>query len=499
VKKMMMQVALAALVPAYGLAGMPAFAAETEAAAEPATDAAPKTATAPKKPAAPKPAQFVPGGRPGAAGSYQTMRWAEDWSKPAKPDAGLLAKIKHVPLAGDDVYVTFGGGLRLYYTDWTHSTLGLKANDANSPTQSRARLYADVHATPYLRAFVELGDNREYGEASATAPNNDRFDIQQAFVDVTVPLGDAGKITLRPGRYEMPLGNGKLVGVREGLNMRFSYQGLDTTYILPGKLIVNAFSVRPVNIKIGSFDDGPNHNVSFMGVYSTLLNVVDGWNSDLYYYQTNRTSAVTREATGTDYRQNYGARLNKRGKVFDFDLEGNLQQGHLKGQPINAYALMLDTGYTLGARSFKPRLGLRANIFSGDKDLNDGKAGTFLPAFVRMPLISEAAFFNPANLVDVYPNLTVKPHKDLTIMAGPDFLWRQREADGVYIGSAGSSLKPYAGSRAIGTDLNIEATWQATRQLQFRAYETYFAASQSLRADGGASGNYFGILGEYRF
>lgn len=484
------------------LATQTAHATDTDASAGAAQPAGPGAANSGAKPAAkpaPGPADTLPGGRPAAPGTFQTMRWSENWSQKPKADAGPLDKIKHITLGRDDIYLSLGGGLRVYYTDWDHTTLGLKANDKDRPVQTRARLNADLHVTPYLRAFVELGDNREYGENLVTAPNNDRFDVQQAFVDITVPLGNAGHVTLRPGRYEMPVGNGKLLGVREGLNMRYSYQGLRATYVLPGKITIDAFSVRPVNIKPGSFDDGPNHAADLQGIYVSSPGLIAGLGTDVYFYEVNRAAGTTREAAGIDHRQNWGARLWKKTRAFDLDIEGDLQRGHIAGQPIEAYAILADVGYTLVDRPLKPRLGLRANVFSGDGNLGDGKAGTFVPASPRLPLISESAFFGLSNLMDLYPNVTVKPNKDITIMAGPDFLWRQSSADGVYIGPAGASFKPYAGTRSIGTDLNLEVTWQATRNVHFRLFETYFAAGDAFKADGGHNGNYFGLLGELRF
>ena len=216
----------------------------------------------------PAPAEALPGGRKGPPGVPQALRWTEDWSKKPADDAPFLEKIRHISLdADDDVYLSIGGEARVYYTNWKHSTLGLRANDDNDPVQTRLRLVGDLHVGPYVRAYVELGDNREHGEQFATPPNEDRIDLYQAFMDVTVPLGDAGKLTFRPGRFEMPLGNGKLVGIREGLNMRLTYQGLRTTYILPGKLSVDAFALRPVAISADSFDDTGDAGKAFKGVY----------------------------------------------------------------------------------------------------------------------------------------------------------------------------------------------------------------------------------------
>ncbi|MCJ2183488.1 alginate export family protein [Novosphingobium sp. 1949] len=448
-------------------------------------------------------AEAMPGGRTATPGLPQLLRWTEDWSQVPAQDAPFLDKIKHIPIANDDVYLTLGGEARVYYTDWKHAKLGLTSNDSNDPVQTRLRVLADLHLGENLRAYVELGDNREHGERYTTGPNEDKLDVYQAFVDLSLPLGDAGKITVRPGRFEMPLGNGKLVGVREGLNMRFTYQGVRATYILPGKVSVDMFAVRPVQIGAKTFDDGPNHAQSFHGVYVSAPNRLAGFGTDLYWYEMKRDTAKLAVGTGSEDRDNWGARLWKRGPVWDIDLEATHQSGTFTDttgtKDIDAWGVMFEGGYTFGASALKPRLGLRANYFSGDKDLTDGTVNTFVAASPRLPLFSEAAFFGFSNLMDLYPSVTIKPTKAITVMAGPDFLWRASKADGIYIGSSGASFTPYSASRTIGTDLNLEASWQATSRLSFRLFETYFAASNSFEDNGGKNGNYFGMLANYRF
>lgn len=446
------------------------------------------------------PAEAVPGGRKGPPGVPQAIRWTEDWSKVPVADAPFIEKLRHIPIGpDDDVYLSIGGEARVYYTDWHHAALGRTAKDSNDLVQSRLRLIGDLHLGQNLRAYLELGDNREYGEEYATLPNRNKLDVYQAFVDVTVPLGDAGKITVRPGRFEMPLGNGKLAGVREGLNMRFTYQGVRATYILPGKVSVDVFATRPIEIKPGAFDDDGDQNKVFHGVYVSAPRLLAGFGTDVYWYEMKRATAKLRQKSGEDDRKNLGARLWRRDANIDFDLEGTLQRGSFANQDIDAWGVMLEAGYTWPKVPLKPRLGLRVNAFSGDKDTTDNKAGTFFPAAARLPLISEAAFFNFANLVDVYPSATLKPLDNLTIMAGPDFLWRQTAADGVYVGPGGASFAPYAGSRYIGTDYNLEVTLQATKRLSFRLFETYFDPGSDFAAAGASKGNYFGVLSNYRF
>ena len=444
------------------------------------------------------PAEALPGGRTGPPGLPQAIRWTENWSAAPASDAPLLDRIHHIAIGDGGTYLSLGGEARAYYTDWSHQLLGLRP-DANDPLIMRLRLLADLHVGPNVRAFVELGDNREFGERFATPPNRDKLDISQAFIDVTVPLGNAGKLTFRPGRFEMPLGNGELVGMREGPNVRYTYQGIRATYILPGKVSIDAFATQPVNFKPGTFDDGPSHTSAFHGVYVSAPNRVLGFGADVYWYEYKRDRGVLFEGVGKDDRNNWGARLWRRGPTIDIDLEGNHQSGRFANQDIDAYAILFEGGYTFSRAPMAPRLGIRANVFSGDRRAGDGTAGTFVAASPRLPVTSEPGFVNLSNLMALYPNLTLKPRSDVTILVGPDFLWRNSRNDGVYVGPAGASFAPYASSRAIGTELNLEASWQATKRLQFRIYETYLAVSDSFAAHGGKSGNYLGAQSYYRF
>ncbi|MEG3168009.1 alginate export family protein [Sphingomonas sp. LB3N6] len=440
----------------------------------------------------------APGGQPGTPRLPQAIRWTEDWSAPPASNASLLDKIKHIPLGSDLSYLTLGGEIRTYYTAWDHQNAGLRANDANDPLQLRLRLLADLHVGPYVRAFVELGDNREFGARLITPPNRGPLDIEQAFVDLTVPLGD-GKLTVRPGRFEMPLGNGKLVTIRDGVNQRVLQQGVRATYILPGKISVDTFAVRPVQIYGRIFNNGPAHDQTFNGVYVSTPKGPAGVGIDAYWFRLNRGTALNAQGVAKESRNSWGARAWKRTRTVDFDLEGTYQSGTFGAKKISAWAVMLDTGYSFLAVAMAPRLGIKANIFSGDGDRSDGTVGTFVAPFPRYQMLNAGVLFNYSNMMNINPSLTLKPAKTITLVSGAQFYWRNREDDGVYIGPVGASFAPYAGSKFTGAAMEVDVSWQATKNLQFGLQDSYFMPSRSLSTRGGAYGNYFGLYSSVRF
>ncbi len=440
----------------------------------------------------------TPGGQPGTPRLPQAIRWTEDWSQPFGPNASPLEKIKHIPLGSDPVYLTLGGEMRAYYTAWDHQNAGLRANDGNDPLQLRLRLLADLHLGSHVRAFVEVGDNREFGANLVTPPNRGSLDIEQAFVDLSLPLGD-GKITVRPGRFEMPLGNGKLVTIRDGVNQRVLQQGIRATYILSGKISVDTFAVRPVQINEGVFNNGPAHSQTFNGVYVSTPKGPLGLGLDAYWFRLNRDTALNAQGVAKESRNSWGGRLWARGRTLDLDLEGTYQSGSFGAKDIRAWALMLDAGYSFPTIALSPRLGVKANVFSGDGNTSNGTLGTFVAPFPRYQMLNSGVLFNYSNMMNINPTLTLKPAKSITVVTGTQLYWRNTTEDGVYIGPAGASFAPYAGSRFTGVAMEIDASWQAAKNLQFGLQNSYFMPSRSLAVHGGKYGNYFGVYSSVRF
>ncbi|MFC3654391.1 alginate export family protein [Xanthomonas hyacinthi] len=441
----------------------------------------------------------VPGGRKGPARTPQSLRWSEDWSSlKTASDRRPLEALRYLPL-GDQAYLSIGGEVRYYYNYWEHLRLGASPDDRLDHLQQRLRLNADLHVGNNLRAFFEIGDDREFFARSVTPPNRDKLDVRQAFLDVRIPLKDGLSLTVRPGRFEMPLGNGKLIGMRDGTNVRFIYQGLRATLIDQGRFKLDGFSVKPVSYAPGRFDDSVQAGTHFNGLYGSVL-LAPTSTLDAYYYDVARPLARYRDTSGKEVRRSYGTRLAIRAHGIDFDGEATYQDGSVGNQRIEAWGLLLEGGYTFAGSRLSPRLGARLNAFSGDGDRGDGKIGTFVPPFPRLPLYSDASWLNFSNLLDFYPTITLKPASRLTVSAGPELFWRQSRNDAVYFGpSTAPLLTPTDGKRLVGTNWNLQVDYVATRNLSFRLFATKFDASRSFKSGGGKSSNYFGYWAVFRF
>ena len=173
-------------------------------------------------------AQTAPTGDP-ARPAYQPQRSEEDWSflDDTLPGADRWDPIKFIPLRSDRKwYMTLGGEFRPFFEFYDNYNWGAGPEDHNgylSPARHVSRGRADGRRA---RAFVELKSGVETGRVGGPRPpDEDRLDVNQAFIDIRVGAREKRRLTFRLGRHEMNYGDGSLVSYREGPNVRQGYDG----------------------------------------------------------------------------------------------------------------------------------------------------------------------------------------------------------------------------------------------------------------------------------
>ena len=143
-------------------------------------------------------------------------------------------------------------------------------------------IHADTHLGEWFRVFGQLKSGLEDGRSGGPRPpDEDKFDLHQAFFDARVPFAEAASFTFRAGRQELAYGSSRLVSFREGPNVRQSFDGAKGILKFADWQI-DAFAVKPVNTKTGVFDDDPDPDRNFWGLYAARpLPVLPGGNIDL--------------------------------------------------------------------------------------------------------------------------------------------------------------------------------------------------------------------------
>ena len=418
---------------------------------------------------------------------------AQEANSKSAPEKDPFDVLKNIPLSSDgNVYVDFGGQLRLRTEVSDQPVFGLAKPVHNNALLLRSFLSADFHFSPYLRAFVQLGT----GQAPAwngvpPATQLDAFDLMQGYGELTLP-SDTGRFMVRGGRQEMSFGSSRLVSVRESPNIRRAFDGVRAAWIASPEARIDAFVVRPVQPLSGVFDDRPDPGQAFWGVYGrSPVPGLPVLKVDLYYLGLDRDDATFAQGTANEHRHTVGARLFGKAYDFDWNVEGAYQFGRFGTADINAWTLSAELGYTFEGVPLSPRVGLNADIISGDRNLHDGTLGTFNPLFPKLPYFSEANLAAPANLIDIQPNLTVTPAKNVTLAIGWNPLWKESKADAFY-GPAINPIARTAGGtgRYIGQQVSTTIEWKPTKHLTFGGTYVNYTPGKRIQEAGGRSGSF---------
>lgn len=436
---------------------------------------------------------------------YQTSRYDEDYSYLRDPARRTDAwdRVKYIPL-GDkaDRFISLGGEVRERYEYFRNSTWGQDPQDHDGYLLQRYMLHADLHAGAGVRFFVQIKSGLENGRAGGPRPTDeDKLDLHQGFLDMVFSIAEGSSLTLRAGRQELAFGSQRLVSVREGPNVRQSFDGL-TMIIKETPWRVDAFATRPVETDPGVFDDKTDDSRSLWGLYvvGPLPASLRG-NVDLYYLGLNRQRARFDQGTERELRHSAGTRLWGKAEPWDYNFEAVFQWGRFGPGRIRAWTVASDTGYTLDAAPCRPRIGLKADIASGDRDPADRDLQTFNPLFPKGAYFNEANLTGPSNFMDLHPSLELHFTERTTFTADADFLWRQSVDDGIY-GNAVNLLRSGKASRAryIGSAPGAQVDWRVDRHLSVTAIYLHFFAGPFLKeTPPGKDVDFFTTWATYKF
>jgi hypothetical protein len=415
--------------------------------------------------------------------------WTNDFWQP----------IKFIPLdLVPGSYINFGGELRERIEHFSNPFFGLMPRGTTTYDMHRLLFQADLHIGDTFRTFMQFGNHLVTSPSLSPPTDVDRLDLQQGFADLKVSTGSGTSLTLRGGRHEMTFGSGRLVDVREGPNIRLSFDG-GRAFYESSDLRLDAFVTRPVIPEPGYFDDYADRTQAFWGLYAVMpVKAVPGLHVDVYYLGLDRQNAVFDSGTANERRHSLGTRLWGQAGAWDYNIEGVFQFGEFGTSDIRAWTIASNTGYTFKSLWGEPRLGLQADVASGGGP--DGTLATFYPLFPKYAYFTEAAINAPMNFIDVFPSVTVQPTANFAITSGIDFLWRYSIQDAFYQ-PPGVPLVPGSANdkRFLGAQYNLHAEWQVTSHINVNFVYVHFFAGGFLRAANASDIDFIGLWTSYKF
>lgn len=420
--------------------------------------------------------------------SYRLNRADENYSYLRDPSrrTDFWDPVKYVPLNGSgSMYFSLGGEARERYEYFNHPNWGAGPPGSGYLLQ-RYFLHGDLHLGEVARFFAQFQSSLENDRKGGPRPTDkDELDVHQLFLDLKYDLGGNDSFILRSGRQELSYGSQRIISVREAPNVRQSFDGF-LTMLRMGEMKVDGFATKPAQTNLNVFDDGPDNTKALWGMYAVLpFPQLPMASVDLYYIGLLRRQARFDQGSARETRHSVGTRLWRTVPPLDYNFEALYQWGSFGNGDIRAWTVASDTGYTLASLPLRPRVGLRADIASGDEDPANKDLQTFNPLFPKGAYFSQASLIGPANFIDLNPCLDLQLTERFTLIFDWDFFWRESTHDGLY----NTAVAPVRSGKAsdaryIGSMPQAQLYWDIDRHLSFAVIYGHFLAGQFLKETG---------------
>jgi hypothetical protein len=391
----------------------------------------------------------------------------------------------------------------------------------NEITLLRTRLNIDADVNDYLRAFIELQDNRAFGDEDedntearktgtdlrlstrGTMGNLGRVDLLQGFLELKslAPVSSAlSDVSVKIGRFQMSYGGERLISEYDWSNQGRAFDGARVRYAKE-KGWIDAFITQIDE----DFSDavGSDRDEIFWGIYghcAALEGIID--EIEPYFLGRNQSSSMGEKSSFgfpfTDITQEdrYTAGIRLAGEPtglpgFDYEIEGAYQFGHVSilGDDLDiedAYAFFASAGYTFRDMPWMPRFGGGFSYATGTSggELGDEEFNTFdqlYPSGYELGL-GHMELVGWQNIIDYRVNVSAKPTKKWFLEAVFHFLYLEEEADAWY-NANGNAVAVWnrSGSKPndqLGKELDLSAKYELFRNFHLAfGYSHFFAGN----------------------
>jgi len=341
----------------------------------------------------------------GPKSPFSPQMFDNNFSYKQKPDHDYVfgEELKDMPLATltgrpifDETTVSTGGELRFRYIDELNR-LRVGGPGKSSYDQWRWRHYIDVKHSDWIRAYVEMIDaSINHQELPLQGIDENRWDLQNYFVDVKVPTFTEDAWWFRIGRQELLYGSQRLVSPLDWSNIRRNFEGMKL-FTRRADWDIDAWIVNPVNtatpgagsvtVNDNKFDQR-NTDYVFGGLFATYKAMKDQ-TFDLFFLGAKIDVPTAGLPHGERYTLGtrwFGNLFDDRGQLIQAEVEGGYQFGNDRSAlydaaspraTVSAGYFTAGAGHTWKANSWQPSLWWYWDWASGDNNPSDGQNNTF--------------------------------------------------------------------------------------------------------------------------
>lgn len=345
--------------------------------------------------------------------------------------------------------------------------------DDDSFVLLRVRPFLESYPIKYIRIFIQPQYSRAFAQEESTVANTlnvDDFDLHQGFVDFHGLAED--HLLIRLGRQELAYGDERLIGAFGWSNIGRSFDAAKIRAYWD-KFWIDAFAAW----------------IQRMGGNQYLFGLYAHW--DVFEWLTWEPYVLTLRDNdggvggGSLTVVTVGDRLVGKSGNWDYGLEGAVQFGKSGGNNMLAYAGHARGGYTFDI-AWKPRIGLEANVASGDSAPTTGRVKTFNNLFPTnhgkygyMDVMGWRNMFNPRF------SFSVKPVKGLKLSLDYHAFFLLETADGMFQASGARVRAGAAGvSRYAGSEIDLFFKYKWNKYASFLGGYSFFKSGSFLSDTG---------------
>ncbi|MEM9078929.1 MAG: porin, partial [Bacteroidota bacterium] len=322
--------------------------------------------------------------------------------------------------------LSFGGSYRTQAESFINEEFSSALEQSDIWFLNRFQLHSHLKFNNGFEFFAELNSSLITSKQNLAPVDRDELSINQLFVKYQ--FNDTWNLIV--GRQNMRLGSGRLIDVREGPNVRLSFDMAQLTYTSE-KAVVTAFHGVPVRLEQGVLDNNSlDYQEWVSGVYWTQ-NWSEKSNTDIYAVYKEEDNKTWDSGIADDERLSIGLRHFGKWNDFVFNNEFVYQTGSFGTQNIRAWTISFNIENPFLLLGHNSVIGLKTEAISGDTSTTDNSLNTFDGLYPRGAYFGRVARIGPSNLFDIHPYL------DTTIGGFAlelDYVafWRLSRQDGVY-------------------------------------------------------------------
>ena len=356
---------------------------------------------------------------------FRLLRQNDVINIPIENQNGFYENLKQINL-GDRSTLSFGGSYRVQSEAFINEQFSSEVDQDDIWFLNRIQLHSHLKLSNKFELFAEFNSSLITSKQNLAPVDRDELSVNQLFARYHFN----SNWNMLVGRQNMRLGSGRLVDVREGPNVRLSFDMAQLQY-QDANTELTAFYAVPVRVGQGVFDnEALDFQESVAAVYWT-----QNWNANsstgLYAFYKEEENKTWDSGTGDDNRLSLGLRHFGNWNRLKYNNEFVFQTGRFGEQNIRAWTVSFNVEYPVPFLGKNSSLGLKTEAISGDTNDSDDTLNTFDGLYPRGAYFGRVARIGPSNLFDVHPYFNTEMGR-FSFMLDYVAFWRLSRQDGVY-------------------------------------------------------------------